>query len=171
MAYRVDEASLTAVADAIREKSGTSEGLTFPEGFVNAVAGIQAGGGGIYVKEEQFTRNTSRTTIIEHNLGRIPKFFAVFTGEGYVNTEKTLRAFTALAVGGKVGYCYFYMGSNTGNTRVNGSEPTVIDGNDLTNINISNSVVTLSNASENTIQFTNGEFGGFAKGKYYFVVG
>ena len=44
MAYRVDEESLTAVADAIREKSGTSEGLTFPEGFVQAVAGIQAGG-------------------------------------------------------------------------------------------------------------------------------
>lgn len=43
---RVEEASLTAVADAIREKGGTSEGLSFPEGFVNAVAGIQAGGGG-----------------------------------------------------------------------------------------------------------------------------
>lgn len=42
---RVDEASLTAVADAIREKAGSSEGMIFPEGFVSAVAGFQAGGG------------------------------------------------------------------------------------------------------------------------------
>ncbi len=35
-----DTASLTAVADAIREKSGGEEALVFPEGFVAAVAGI-----------------------------------------------------------------------------------------------------------------------------------
>ena len=39
-----DTASLTAVADAIREKSGGEEALVFPEGFVAAVAGITDGG-------------------------------------------------------------------------------------------------------------------------------
>lgn len=39
-------ANLTAVADAIRTKGGTSEALSFPGGFVSAVEGIQAGGGG-----------------------------------------------------------------------------------------------------------------------------
>lgn len=46
MAHRkVDETSLTAVADAIRAKGGTSGQLEFPGGFVSAVEAIQAGGG------------------------------------------------------------------------------------------------------------------------------
>ena len=46
MAYRkVDEASLTAVADSIRAKGGTTGALAFPDGFVSAVQAIQAGGG------------------------------------------------------------------------------------------------------------------------------
>ena len=43
--YFVEDASLTSVADAIRAKGGTSEALSFPDGFVSAVEGIQAGGG------------------------------------------------------------------------------------------------------------------------------
>lgn len=38
---KVDEASLVAVAEAIREKSGTSELLVFPEGFVTAISKIE----------------------------------------------------------------------------------------------------------------------------------
>ena len=46
MAYRkVDDASLSSVADAIRSKGGTSETLVFPDGFVSAISAIQAGGG------------------------------------------------------------------------------------------------------------------------------
>lgn len=40
------DADLTAVADAIRAKGGTSEALAFPGGFVEAVEAIEAGGGG-----------------------------------------------------------------------------------------------------------------------------
>lgn len=44
MAYRkVSDDSLTAVADAIRGKGGTSAQLTFPEGFVSAIGAIEAG--------------------------------------------------------------------------------------------------------------------------------
>lgn len=44
MAYRkVDDASLTAVADAIRERSGTTDPMAFPDGFVSAVAAIPGG--------------------------------------------------------------------------------------------------------------------------------
>lgn len=39
------DANLTAVADAIRTKGGTTEQLSFPDGFVSAVEGIQVGGG------------------------------------------------------------------------------------------------------------------------------
>lgn len=43
--YLVQGASLTAVADAIRERGGTSEPLVFPDGMANAIRGIQSGGG------------------------------------------------------------------------------------------------------------------------------
>ena len=42
--YLVNSADMTAVADAIRAKGGTSEALAFPGGFVEAVSAIQAGG-------------------------------------------------------------------------------------------------------------------------------
>ena len=44
--YLVQDTSLTAVADAIRSKGGTSEALAFPAGFVSAIAAIEAGGSG-----------------------------------------------------------------------------------------------------------------------------
>lgn len=40
------DSNLTAVANAIRAKGGTSDPLAFPDGFVSAVEAIQAGGGG-----------------------------------------------------------------------------------------------------------------------------
>lgn len=43
--YIATTEELTAVADAIRAKGGTSEQLVFPEGFVSAIDNIQAGGG------------------------------------------------------------------------------------------------------------------------------
>lgn len=46
MAYRkVDDTSLSSVADAIRSKGGTSDTLIFPDGFVTAISAIQTGGG------------------------------------------------------------------------------------------------------------------------------
>ena len=41
--YAVNSQDLTAVADAIRTKGGTSESLNFPGGFASAIANIKAG--------------------------------------------------------------------------------------------------------------------------------
>lgn len=41
------EANLTTIANAIREKAGTSDALAFPAGFAEAIAGIETGGGEI----------------------------------------------------------------------------------------------------------------------------
>lgn len=43
--YAVNSADLTSVADAIREKGGTEDSLSFPAGFVTAIQDIKAGGG------------------------------------------------------------------------------------------------------------------------------
>ena len=45
MEYLVQGASLTTVADAIREKGGTTAPLSFPDGMAEAVRSIQSGGG------------------------------------------------------------------------------------------------------------------------------
>ena len=42
----VQEESLTTVADAIRAKGGTTDALSFPTGFADAISAIKAGGGG-----------------------------------------------------------------------------------------------------------------------------
>lgn len=44
--YLATDTDLTAVADAIRTKGGTSAPLNFPQGFVDAVGAIETGGGG-----------------------------------------------------------------------------------------------------------------------------
>lgn len=44
--YVVSDTNLTAVADAIREKGGTSAALEFPDEFVSAIGDISASGGG-----------------------------------------------------------------------------------------------------------------------------
>ena len=44
--YLTNTADLTAVADAIRAKGGTSDPLVYPDGFVTAIQAIQTGGGG-----------------------------------------------------------------------------------------------------------------------------
>ena len=44
--YITDGTDLTAVADAIRTKGGTSASLEFPNGFVEAIGNISGGGGG-----------------------------------------------------------------------------------------------------------------------------
>lgn len=47
--YLVQSESITAVADAIREKGGTTAPLSFPAGMAEAVRNIQSGGGPTYV--------------------------------------------------------------------------------------------------------------------------
>ncbi len=56
--YFVEDTSLTSVADAIRAKSGTTEVLEFPGGFVSAVEGITAGGGGDTTLEDGLVTRT-----------------------------------------------------------------------------------------------------------------
>lgn len=62
--YLVQGASLTAIADAIREKGGTTAPLSFPAGMAEAVRNIQSGGGDlsavdVYIAD--FTSNADLT--------------------------------------------------------------------------------------------------------------
>ena len=41
----IDETSLSAIGNAIREKTGGADKLSVPSGMVEAIKGIQGGGG------------------------------------------------------------------------------------------------------------------------------
>ena len=43
--YLTTDVELTSIADAIREKGGTNDSLTYPAGFVSAIEAISTGGG------------------------------------------------------------------------------------------------------------------------------
>lgn len=87
--YAVNQADLRAVADAIREKGGTSGALMFPGGFADAIAAIQSGSGGSglacdmgeFAFETDLTTNQYATKSIPHNLGETPDFILVWTDE------------------------------------------------------------------------------------------
>lgn len=66
MDYVTKDTALTATADAIREKTGTSDPITWLEelGFSEAIAGIEAGG--------DFIVETGTITLAENSSGSLP---------------------------------------------------------------------------------------------------
>lgn len=98
--YAVNSADMTAVADAIRAKGGTTGELSFPAGFVSAIGAITTGGGSeggavsglaydmgeFSVREDVNTNNFCGKTGLDpmpdgipHNLGAVPDFICVWT--------------------------------------------------------------------------------------------
>ena len=62
--YLVQGESITAVADAIREKGGTTAPLSFPAGMVEAVRNIQSGGGDLSSIDVYIADFTSNADLI-----------------------------------------------------------------------------------------------------------
>ena len=112
MAYRkVDESSLTAVADAIRTKGGTSETLVFPSGFVSAVQAIEAGGGGLSNIERTLLTTSASNSSFDALMRENPVPITYKNGIVYIIAEGdnvqasgsvTFRAAEILIVNGEV---------------------------------------------------------------------
>jgi hypothetical protein len=72
----VNSESLVSVANAIRTKGGTSESLTFPQGFVDAVGAIDSGGGGTeeieqIIDESGVLESTDETVTVEKKVEQL----------------------------------------------------------------------------------------------------
>lgn len=61
--YIVTDTDMTAVAEAIRAKRGTSDALEFPGGFVDAVSAIETGGEGYTIDDLATNNITGEITI------------------------------------------------------------------------------------------------------------
>jgi hypothetical protein len=70
------------IADAIREKTGSTELLSL-DGMAAAIAGITAGGGGLAYDMGEFVPSLDATAVsdIPHRLGTPPEFVLVWTEE------------------------------------------------------------------------------------------
>lgn len=92
--YSIDSSTLTAIADAIREKGGTSDPI-LAEGMAAAIAAIEAGGGCAIG-----TITPADTSIdvleIDHNLGAIPEFvmLCASSNENSVYTRSSPHGFS-----------------------------------------------------------------------------
>ena len=81
--YVVSDTSLTAVADAIREKTGKSAQMAFPDGFVDEIGDISGGGGGLDwadVSEITIGANTIKNT------NELSRYFTDYTYNYFVLT-------------------------------------------------------------------------------------
>lgn len=67
--YLAKSEDLTAVADAIRAKGGTDAQLTFPDGMVEAINSISAGGGATDVTDSIVSVAFSSTNANETRIG------------------------------------------------------------------------------------------------------
>lgn len=98
--YLVSGTDLTAVADAIRTKSGGSSSLAFPNGFVNEVNGIQTG----YPLDDVVMRNYGSGAVT------LPNATAILTHSFFNNT-----AITSISAPNVV--TFEYNGSTSGTTQ------------------------------------------------------
>lgn len=95
------DTDLTAVANAIRTKGGTSASLAFPDGFVSAVEAIETGGGGasladlasgaIPVGEVDITG----LTFVDYAFAKHPNITSV-VGNGYFNAGYIFNGCTGI---------------------------------------------------------------------------
>ena len=80
------DAEMTSVANAIRAKTGNTDTLAWPDGFLTAIAEITGGGGaGLAYDMGEFVLDADTKTIyppsIPHNLGEVPEFILVWTDD------------------------------------------------------------------------------------------
>lgn len=97
--------NLTYIANAIREKGGTSDTLAFPSGFVSAIAAIEAGGG-IYSTTYTPTADERVNKVFTHKLGVVPNLFIVLSNADASNTGN-------MYLGGLFLYCPDIYNSNS----------------------------------------------------------
>ena len=94
--YLTNTEELTAIADAIREKTGESESLTFPSGFTNAIGDISGGPNIIHIYTGLMGIETIYAIDVNGNTKGVEIDYDVglvyFEGDFYVNSLIFLKS-------------------------------------------------------------------------------
>lgn len=100
------DTKLTSIADAIRAKTGGSNSLVFPDGFLQAIAAIETGGGGGDFTTGEFTlaSTTAKYTLAEDVDD--PTFVAIYKVENITDGDNSFIILAYLKTGGK----YYHIG-------------------------------------------------------------
>lgn len=138
------DAGMTSVANAIRAKTGNTDMLAWPNGFLAAIAEITGGGGaGLAYDMGEFVLDADVKFLnpsLPHNLGEIPEFILVWTDDfaglseenpaeqqcnlGYIwlkNLTGMLQGLTSMATGDSLTVDFHLM---SGNYRIQPIAPT-----------------------------------------------
>lgn len=89
----VQSDSLTAIADAIREKAESTDPLVFPTGFIDALAAIGGGSGlpggitALATGEYTPASDVMTTIAIRHNMAVMPNIYIAFSEESPIDTD------------------------------------------------------------------------------------
>ena len=80
------DAEMTSVANAVRAKTGNTDMLAWPDGFLTAIAEITGGGGaGLAYDMGEFVLDADTKVLhppsLPHNLGEVPEFILVWTDD------------------------------------------------------------------------------------------
>jgi hypothetical protein len=75
--YVVSDASLTAIADAIREKGDTTDPLTFPDGFATAIGNIKTGGSASVAEKAVNFRDYDGTVVYSYTADEFAELTAM----------------------------------------------------------------------------------------------
>lgn len=136
---------LTAVANAIRTKGGTSASLAFPADFVSAIAAIPTGGGGSGIKEGTFTP-AERTATVTIDTGD-PSFSSI---NGFVAVPKSASPWAGVGkcLGGFFSFPSLFYKSYQVRSGSGGTGATVAPGLSTTGsmVSAANGVITINSA-------------------------
>lgn len=84
------DGNLTSIANAIREKAELTENFAFPQGFIEAISGIESGGGDVTFDKGTITIAEELEKItIQHNLGRTPVVIFLMMSSGTPTNNKS----------------------------------------------------------------------------------
>lgn len=87
--YLTTDTDLTAVANAIRSKGGTSAQISFPDGFVSAIGAIPTGGGGaVLVSSGEITPTGASDELqIAHGLDATPDGWGIAVDDAGISQD------------------------------------------------------------------------------------